>query len=93
MPTYLIFHRGAWETEAEVDDAFAFAARVEDEEMNNQISSLRYYVIEEEDGTLGAVCSVQAEDEDVARDHAQRSELPADEVVPVLDTVIVRDDP
>jgi hypothetical protein len=26
-------------------------------------------------------------------EHAQRAELPADEIIPVADTVIIRDDP
>jgi hypothetical protein len=93
MQTYLIFHRGAWESEAEVDDAFAFSSRVEDEEMRDQLRGIRYYVIEEEDGTLGAVGVFQAADEDVLLEHAQKAELPADEVVPVIDTVLIRDDP
>jgi hypothetical protein len=39
------------------------------------------------------VCIYQAEDEDAVIEHAQRAELPADEVLRVADTVIVRDDP
>jgi len=50
-------------------------------------------VLEEEDGTLGTVCIYQAEDADVLMEHAQRAGLPADEILPVADTVIVRDDP
>ncbi len=93
MQTYLILQRGAWETEAEVDDAFALSARIEDEEMQDRLKAIRYYVIEEEDGTLGAMFVVQADDEDVALEHAQKAEMQADEVVPVVDTVIIRDDP
>jgi hypothetical protein len=50
-------------------------------------------VLAEEDGTLGTVCIYQAEDEEAILEHAQRAELPADEVIPVADTVIIRDDP
>ena len=54
---------------------------------------IRSYVLAEEDGTLGTVCIYQAEDEESIIEHAQRAELPADEVIPVANTVIIRDDP
>ena len=50
-------------------------------------------MLDEEDGTLGTVCIYQAIDEDAIMEHAQRAEIPADEVTPVINTVIVRDDP
>jgi hypothetical protein len=61
--------------------------------MPDQIRWIRSYVIEEEDGTLGTVCIYEAEDADTIMEHAQRAELPADEILPVVNTVIVRDDP
>jgi hypothetical protein len=85
--------RGAWEDEPELEDAAAESIRVADEDMPDQVKWIRSYVIEEEDGTLGTVCIYQAEDEDVIAEHAQRAELPADEILPVLNTVILRDDP
>jgi hypothetical protein len=93
MRTFLIMRRGAWEDEPALEDAAAESIRVADEDMPDQIKWIRSYVIEEEDGTLGTVCIYQAEDEDVIAEHAQRAELPADEILPVLNTVIVRDDP
>ena len=66
---------------------------VADEDMDDQVRWIRSYVIEEEDGTLGTVCIYQAEDEDAVMEHANRAELAADEVLPVANTVIVRDDP
>jgi hypothetical protein len=62
-------------------------------DMYDQVRWIRSYVLEEEDGTLGTVCIYQAEDEDAIMEHAQRAELPADEIIPVTDTVIFRDDP
>lgn len=93
MKTFVIMRRGAWEDEPALEDAAAESIRVADEDMPDQIKWIRSYVIEEEDGTLGTVCIYQAEDEDVIAEHAQRAELPADEILPVLNTVIVRDDP
>ena len=93
MQTYLILRRSAWESGADLEAAAATSARVGDEEMPDQVRWIRSYVLSEEDGTLGTVCIYQAVDEDAVMEHAQRAELPADEVIPVADTVIIRDDP
>jgi sporulation protein YlmC with PRC-barrel domain len=50
-------------------------------------------VVEESDGTLGTVCIYQARDEEAVREHANRVGMPADEVLTIADTVIVRPDP
>jgi sporulation protein YlmC with PRC-barrel domain len=44
-------------------------------------------------GTLGRICICQATDVDKVREHAQRVDVPADDVLEVVDTVIVRPDP
>ena len=93
METFVILRRGAWKSEEELDDATAIASRIADDEMSGQVRWIRSYVISEEDGTLGTVCIYEADDEDAIMEHAQRAELPADEVVPVVNTVIIRDDP
>ena len=93
MQTYVILRRSAWETAEDLEAAAGRSAMVADEEMDDQVRWIRSYVIEEEDGTLGTVCIYQAEDEDAVMEHANRSELAADEVLPVANTVIVRDDP
>ena len=93
MQTYVILRRGAWEDEPDLQSAAAESTRVAEEEMPGQVKWIRSYVLEEEDGTLGTVCIYQAEDEDAIMEHAQRAGLPADEVLKVADTVVVRDDP
>jgi hypothetical protein len=93
MQTFVIMRRGAWEDEPDLQEAAAEATRVADEEMPGQVRWIRSYVLEEEDGTLGTVCIYQAEDADALMEHAQRAGLPADEILPVADTVVVRDDP
>lgn len=42
---------------------------------------------------MGTVCIYQASSPEVIREHASRADLPADEIIPVADTVIVRRDP
>jgi hypothetical protein len=93
MQTYVVLTRSAWISESELDAASAVSTRVEDEEMGGQIRRIRSYVLEEEDGTLGTISIYEAVDEDAILEHAQRAEFPADEVVPVVDTIIIRDDP
>jgi hypothetical protein len=93
MKTYVIMRRSAWESSEELEAAAALSTQVAEEDMPDQVKWIRSYVLDEEDGTLGTVCIYQAEDDDVILEHAQRAELPADEVIPVVNTIIVRDDP
>ena len=93
MQTYVILRRSAWATGSDLEAAAGNSTRVGDEEMSDQVRWIRSYVLDEEDGTLGTVCIYQAVDEDAIMEHAQRADLPADEVIPVADTVMVRDDP
>lgn len=93
MQTFVILRRSAWETGSELEKAAAKSTQVGDEEMFDQVRWIRSYVISEEDGTLGTVCIYQAVDEDAIMEHARLSDIPADEVLAVADTVFVRDDP
>ena len=93
MQTYVILRRSAWKTGEDLETSAALSTQVSDEEMPDQVRWIRSYVLDEEDGTLGTVCIYQAVDEDAIMEHAQRAELPADEVIEVANTVIVRDDP
>jgi thiamine biosynthesis protein ThiC len=80
-------------SEEDLEAAAEQSSRIGDDEMSDQVRWIRSYVLSEEDGTLGTVCIYQAVDEDAIMEHAQRSELPADEIIPVINTVVVRDDP
>lgn len=93
MQTYLVLRRSAWESTEDVEDSAAVAVRIGDEEMVDQVRWIRSYVLDEEDGTLGTVDIYQAVDEDAIMEHSQRAEIPADEIIPILDTIMVRDDP
>jgi len=93
MQTFVILRRSAWDSAEDLDAAASVSRQVADEDMDDRVRWIRSYVLEEEDGTLGTVCIYQAEDEEAIMEHAQRAELPADEVIPVADTVVIRDDP
>ena len=61
--------------------------------MSSDIRWIRSYVVEESDGALGTVCIYEASSPEKIREHAKRVGMPADEIVGVADTVIVRPDP
>jgi len=42
---------------------------------------------------VGTVCIYQASSPEAIREHASRADLPADEIIRVADTVLVRPDP
>jgi hypothetical protein len=93
MDTYVILRRGAWGSPEELEQVAARSKQVGDEQMSDDIRWIRSYVINEPDGGLGTVCIYQSSSPEAIRDHAQRVGMPAHEVIPVADTVIVRPDP
>jgi thiamine biosynthesis protein ThiC len=93
MDTYVILRRSGWSSPAELEEAAARSAQVGDEEMADDIRWIRSYVLEEGGGSVGTVCIYQASSPEAIREHAQRADLPADEIIRVADTVLVRPDP
>jgi len=93
MKTYAIRRKSAWKSATELEATAARSARIGNEEMSDQVRWIRSYVVEEANGTLGTVCIYQAVSPDAIRDHARRVGMPADDVMPVVRTVIVREDP
>ena len=63
------------------------------EEMAESVRWIRSYVLKEANGELGTICIYEASDEEALRRHAARVGMPADEITPVVDTVVVRSDP
>ncbi len=93
MDTYVIFRRGAWSSAEDLGAAAARSKKVGDEEMSDDIRWIRSYVLTEPDGRIGTVCIYQASSPEAIREHAARSAIAADEIIPLADTVIVRPDP
>ncbi len=93
MDMYVILRRSGWRSPEELGEAAKRSSRVGDEEMSNDIRWIRSYVLEEGGGSVGTVCIYQASSEEAIREHAQRADLPVDEVIKVADTVLVRPDP
>jgi thiamine biosynthesis protein ThiC len=93
MDTYVILRRGGWPDGDELGTAAGRSKDVGDGEMSDDIRWIRSYVLEEPDGRVGTVCIYQATSEAAIREHASKADLPADEVIRVADTVLVRPDP
>jgi hypothetical protein len=92
MQLYVIQRRNAWAT---ADDLKASAARstTEGDKPDSGVRWIRSYVVQEESGELGTFCIYEGDSPEAIRAHAAATVMPADEVVPVVDTVIVRPDP
>ena len=93
MKTYVILRRSGWRSGEELGEAAERSRQVGDMEMSDDIRWIRSYVLDEEGGSVGTVCIYQATSPEKIREHAQRADLPADEIIEVLDTVVVRPDP
>ena len=93
MNTYVILRRSGWRSPEDLQTAAERSAKVGDEEMSEDIRWIRSYVLEEDGGSVGTVCIYQATSPEAIREHAGRADLPADEIISVADTVLVRPDP
>lgn len=93
MELYVIRRQSGWTTPLELQGAAARSAQVGDEEMSSDIRWIRSYVVEERDGTLGTFCIYEASSEEKIREHARRAGIPATDIYPVAETVVVRPDP
>ena len=93
MQTYVILRRRGWKSGDELGEAAKRSADVGDNQMSDDIRWIRSYVLGEESGEVGTVCIYEASSPEAIREHASRADLPADEIIAVADTVIVRPDP
>lgn len=93
MQTFVILRRSGWRTPEDLEAAATRSKRVGEEQMPEEVRWIRSYALAEEDGKVGTVCVYQATSPEAIREHAERADLPVDEIVPVADTVIIHPDP
>jgi hypothetical protein len=93
MQLYAILRRGGWQSPEALKVSAERSLRVANEEMPEEVRWIRSYVLEEGGGSVGTVCIYEAVSEEAVRRHATSADLPVDEVVPIVETVIVRPDP
>jgi hypothetical protein len=92
MQLYVIRRRNGWATASDLEAAAA-RSTAEGDKPGSGVRWIRSYVVGEDNGDLGTVCIYEAEGPEAIRAHAHRVGMPADEITPVADTVIVRPDP
>ena len=93
MQLYAILRRQGWRSGGDLEAAAERSRQVGDEQMSDDIRWIRSYVLDEGGGTVGTVCIYQASSPEAIREHASRADLPVSEVIPIADTVVVREDP
>jgi hypothetical protein len=93
MKTYVIRRENAWQNGEELEATAGRSKQVAESDFPDDIRWIRSYVIAEPGGTLGTVCIYQASGPEAVREHAGRVGMPADEILEVADTVIIRPDP
>jgi Protein of unknown function (DUF4242) len=91
MKLYGILRRNGWRTPADLQVAGERSAEVGDRD-GSGVRWIRSYALSEEGGEVGTFCVYEGESPEKIRQHAEDSELPCDEIIPILDTVIVRPD-
>ena len=92
MQLYGILRRNGWRTPEDLEVAAKKSAEVGDEP-DSGVRWIRSYVLTEESGELGTFCVYEGDSPETIRKHAEDAGLPADEIIPIADTVIVRPDP
>jgi hypothetical protein len=93
MELYAILRRSGWRSGADLEEAAARSTKVGNEDMPNDVRWIRSYVLDEGGGSVGTVCIYEATSPEAIREHARCADLPVDEVIPIVDTVLVRPDP
>ncbi|HZO06877.1 MAG TPA: DUF4242 domain-containing protein [Solirubrobacterales bacterium] len=92
MQLYGILRRNGWRTPADLEVAGKRSAEVGDEP-GSGVRWIRSYALGETSGEVGTFCVYEGESPDAIRAHAEASGLPVDEIIPIIDTVVVRPDP
>jgi hypothetical protein len=93
MELYAILRRSGWKSGEELGEAAARSTKVGNEEMADDVRWIRSYVLDEGAGSVGTVCIYEATSPEAIRKHASLADLPVDEIIAVVDTVVVRPDP
>jgi hypothetical protein len=93
VKNYVIPRRRGWKSTDDLETAEARSRRVGNEDLRDHVRWIRTYVVHEPDGTLGTFCIYQATGPDAIRRHAALADVPADEILEIAMTNIVRSDP
>jgi hypothetical protein len=92
MQLYGVLRRNGWATPADLEIGGKRSAEVGDEP-GSGVRWIRSYALGETSGEVGTFCVYEGESPETIRAHAEASGIPCDEVIPIIDTVVVRPDP
>ena len=93
MNNYAVLRRSGWKSPGDLEEAAKRSTQVGDEEMSDDIRWIRSYVLEEGGGSVGTVCIYQATSPEAIQKHGDIAKLPVDEIIPIADRVMIREDP
>ena len=93
MQLHVIRRPGAQANLKKLEAGGAKSDRIGNEQMPDQVSWIRSYVVHEADGRTGTLCIYEARDADTSREHADRAGMPGEAFYRIASTVIVRSDP
>ena len=92
LQLYVILRRNGFTSPEDLAEAAQRSAAAGDAP-GSGVRWIRSYALDDESGEVGTVCIYEADSPEAIRAHAASAVLPVDEVIPVLDTVVVRPDP
>jgi uncharacterized protein DUF4242 len=92
MNLYGILRRSGWATPEDLQVA-AKRSSEEGDKPDSGVRWIRSYVLAEESGEVGTFCVYEGDSPEAIRAHAEAAALPADEIIPIADTVVIRPDP
>ena len=92
MDLYAIRRRNEWKTPEDLEKTAAKSTEIGDGEMSDQVRWIRSYVVRRRRLARHDL-HLRGGQRRRLRDHAKRVGMPADEITPIADTVIVRPDP
>jgi hypothetical protein len=93
VKTYVIPRRHGWASTTALEAAEARSRRVGEQDFPDDVRWIRTYVVHEQDGSLGTFCIYQATGPEALRRHAALADVPADEILEIALTNVVRPDP
>jgi len=90
LKSYVILRRNGWPSA----EALRVSAKrsLEVSERMGDVRWVRSYVLAEADGRVGTVCHYRASGPDAIREHAERAQIPVDDIVEVGELVVLLPD-
>ena len=93
MKTYVIPRRHGWPSRTPSRRPKRARGASASRNWPDDVRWIRTYVVHEDDGSLGTFCIYQATGPDAMREHASLARMPADEILEIAITNVVRPDP